>query len=159
MHEGQIAQNVAEISVEETETLTGDVVSMQIEENETITEQPGAGQNQTKQERSQTIQEFRIGSDDYGFYLNGQKITSLVVNKGNLIKITLVFDPKNIYYSDVNGQGLDVETVPNVFTIKYRKAQGQEEHNVEFSTQESFKVTSYWPNSEVKKADLFVNVV
>ncbi|MBI4440312.1 hypothetical protein HY638_05045 [Candidatus Woesearchaeota archaeon] len=89
--------------------------------------------------------EFTILADDTEF--SPEKIT---VSKGDKVKITFNFNDGKIYYG-----GLDIKS--DYFTVNYAKSEPNSK-TVEFTTENSFTFTSYWPSSGVRKADGRVEV-
>jgi len=92
------------------------------------------------------LQNFRIEADDYGFYPSN----SLVVPKGTRVQIVFVVRKTNVYYG-----GLDFR-FPTFKTPTYKP--GDESQAVEFMADEPFVITSYWPASGIRKADLKIEV-
>ena len=94
----------------------------------------------------QSINEFTVEADDNGFYPN-----KLQAKVGDKLKINFKFRDNAIYFA-----GLDVKgPFP---TIQY-KLKGEQPLTAEFTMKDETKITSYWPSSGVKKADLIVEVV
>ncbi len=89
--------------------------------------------------------EFTVDADDKGFYPN-----RLQAKIGDLIKINFKFKDESIYYG-----GLDVKGPFEI--VKYR-LKGEQPIAREFSLKEEAKITSYWPSTGVKKADLIIEV-
>ena len=89
--------------------------------------------------------EFTVEADDHGFYPN--KIQAKI---GDTVKINFKFNDDSIYYG-----GLDVKGPFQI--IKYR-LKGTQPMTAEFVMNEGSKITSYWPSSGVRKADLIVEV-
>ena len=90
--------------------------------------------------------EFTVEADDKGFYPD--RIQAKI---GDKVKINFKFRDDSIYFA-----GLDVKgPFP---TIQY-KLKSQQPVAAEFTMKEETKITSYWPSSGVKKADLIVEVV
>ncbi|MBI2557878.1 hypothetical protein HYW20_01020 [Candidatus Woesearchaeota archaeon] len=95
--------------------------------------------------QQQGIAEFTVEADDNGFYPS-----TLKAKIGDKVKINFKFRDDSIYYA-----GLDVKgPFP---TIQY-KLKGQQPVTAEFAMKEETKITSYWPASGVRKADLIVGV-
>lgn len=88
---------------------------------------------------------FKIEADDSGFYPQN----SLTVPKGAKVNLTFVIRKENVYYG-----GLDFRS--SKFRTAAAKPGGST--NVEFVADESFKVTSYWPLTDTRKADLQIEV-
>lgn len=89
--------------------------------------------------------EFAIEADDIAFY----PPTPITVAKNTLVTITFVVRSTNIYYG-----GLDFRSPK--FNTEPIKPGGSTV--VQFTADTSFTITSYWPASGVKKADLKVEV-
>ena len=101
-----------------------------------------AKQNETNIEG---IGEYTVDVDDHGFYPN-----KIQAKAGDKVKINFKFRDDSIYYA-----GLDVKgPFP---TIQY-KLHGQQPLTAEFTMKGETKITSYWPSTGVKKADLIVEV-
>ena len=96
-----------------------------------IIQQPGA-------------EEFSVESDDFGFYPN-----SLTARINDTIIINFRFRNATMYFAGIDIQG----PFP---TVKYRHGDRQP-IRAEFVMKEDTKITSYWPSTGIKKADLIVN--
>ena len=91
------------------------------------------------------VEEFAVESDDYGFYPD-----NLSARINDIVRINFRFRDGTIYYG-----GLDVKgPFP---TVSYRHGDKQP-ILAEFIMKEDTKITSYWPSTGVRKADLMVNV-
>lgn len=89
--------------------------------------------------------EIRLEADDNGFYPSG----NISVSKGSIVKLAFVVRTINVYYGGLDFRSLKFKTEsvkPGGSTI------------VEFTADESFTITSYWPASGVRKADLRVEI-
>ncbi len=96
-----------------------------------------------------TVKEFSIEADDYGFYLNSQKISSVSVNKEEVVKITFQVKKEQVYYNglDFRGCGQDTpDTKPGAFV------------DIQFTVDSTCTITAYWPASDVAKASLQIIV-
>lgn len=93
------------------------------------------------------LRTFTIEADDSGFYPSGK----INVNKGDRVKITFVVKTTNTYFG-----GLDFRSIVwgDTGTVK-----PGESKTVEFTADNTFTFTSYWPISSVKKSDGQVVVV
>ncbi len=89
---------------------------------------------------------FTITADDHMF-----DPSSISVKKGDKVKLTFSFNDPEIYYG-----GLDVKS--EYFTITYRKSDNEESKMVEFTADDSFTFTSYWPATNAIKATGKVDV-
>lgn len=91
------------------------------------------------------VTEFRIEADDYGFYPSN----TLNVTGGAKVKIIFSVKTTGVYYG-----GLDFRS------SKFATAAAKpgETATVEFTADEPFTITSYWPLSGAKKADMKVEV-
>jgi hypothetical protein len=85
-----------------------------------------------------------VGADDNMF-----DPPVISVDEGDAVRLTFNVDSNRVYFG-----GLDFRS-PEFNTGKVLPG---ESTTVEFTAQESFTVTSYWPSSGVKKADLSVVV-
>ncbi len=92
---------------------------------------------------------YKLEADDFGFYLGGSQIKSIVVGRGADVVISFYVHEKNVYYG-----GLDFRSVK--FKTETVKPGGQTA--VTFLADASFTITSYWPLSGTAKADLRVEV-
>ena len=98
-----------------------------------------------KIEQQQGMAKFTVEADDNGFYPN--KIQAKI---GDKVMIHFKFRDNSIYFA-----GLDVKGPFS--TIKY-KLKGEQPITAEFTMKDETKITSYWPSSGVRKADLIVEV-
>ena len=89
--------------------------------------------------------EFSAEADDYGFYPG-----NFSAKLNDKIKINFKFRDDKIYYG-----GLDIKGPFDA--VKYRHGNTQP-MIAEFVLNDNTKITSYWPASGVRKADLMVNV-
>lgn len=87
---------------------------------------------------STAVREFKIEADDSGFYPE----PSIRVKKGSKVKLTFFVRSTNVYFG-----GLEMKS--NVFKTGTIKPGGSA--SVEFTANESFEFTSWWPLSNVKK--------
>lgn len=109
----------------------------------TINVESGYTPPQEKQEEN--IKEYEVEADDNDFYPN-----KLKAKIGDKVIIHFKFRDNSIYFA-----GLDVKgPFP---TIEY-KLKGEQPVTAEFIMKDETKITSYWPSSGVRKADLAVEV-
>ena len=87
---------------------------------------------------------INVESDDFGFYPN-----SLTARINDTIIINFRFRNATMYFAGIDIQG----PFP---TVKYRHGDRQP-IRAEFVMKEDTKITSYWPSTGIKKADLIVN--
>ena len=116
-------------------------------QNAPVVNQPENNQQEIKvNEPTQVTQvkEFTIEADDLGLYPS-----TLTVNKGDIVKITFKVRNEKVYYG-----GLDFRS--NVFNTG--KILPGSTGNVEFTAQNTFTYTSYWPASNREKATGIINV-
>ncbi|MEM5805531.1 MAG: DUF5667 domain-containing protein [Candidatus Aenigmatarchaeota archaeon] len=90
-----------------------------------------------------------IEADDYGFYINNQKINNLLVKPGEEVIIIFKVRETGVYYG-----GLDFRSD----YFKTESVKPGDETKVSFNSANSFTITSYWPASNVMKANLNVVV-
>lgn len=109
----------------------------------------GEAMTTTKTATVQAGREFTIEADDFGFYINGSKITSIRVAKNENVKITFDVIKERVYFG-----GLDFRS-PKFDTGKVNPGSSK---TVNFISDSDFTITSYWPASNQKKADLKVSV-
>lgn len=93
-------------------------------------------------------QSYAIEADDNGFYLGGENLDILDVNKG---EVEIVFNvlSKSTYFGglDFRGCGKESQQVNPGGSVK-----------LEYNFQENCTITSYWPASGVKKDSLEIKV-
>lgn len=94
--------------------------------------------------RQPGVEEFAVESDDFGFYPN-----NLMARINDTVIINFRFRNATMYFAGIDIQG----PFP---TVKYRHGDKQP-IKAEFVMKEDTKITSYWPSTGVKKADLMVN--
>jgi len=94
------------------------------------------------------VQEYNIKADDFGFYINGNKINDLNLNKG-AIRIVFMIDNVRVYYGGLDFRGCRVDSV-----------MGNPGDSVifDFEASENCIISSYWPESNVLKDRLNVIV-
>ena len=90
------------------------------------------------------VEEFDVESDDFGFYPN-----SLMARINDRVIINFRFRNATMYFAGIDIQG----PFP---TVKYRHGDKQP-IKAEFVMKDDTKMTSYWPSTGIKKADLRVN--
>lgn len=88
---------------------------------------------------------LKIEADDNGFYPQN----SLTVSKGSKVSLTFVVRKEGVYYG-----GLDFRS--SKFKTETVKPGGST--SVEFTADESFRITSYWPLTDTRKADLQIEI-
>jgi hypothetical protein len=104
---------------------------------------------QTQMQQTQSVQEYTLGADDYGFYLTDNKITSLSVSTGNPLKLTFDVNPTNVYYGGLQIKGCGQDTgkiVPGGTAV------------IEFTPTANCRITSYWPASGVVKSNIDLKI-
>lgn len=96
-----------------------------------------------------STQEFTMETDDSGYYMNGQKITSISATRGNIVKITFNLRTQGIYPAgaEYRGCGTQSPSAPPEGTT-----------SMQFTTSSSCTITAYWPASGVAKASMQVIV-
>jgi len=99
---------------------------------------------QTPTNQTQTLTEAKVEADDYGFYPS-----SLEFTKGAKVKLYIYVKSNNVYYGGLDFRSEKFKTEP----IK----PGQKTE-FEFIADKDFIIESYWPLSNVKKAELKVVV-
>ncbi len=97
------------------------------------------------QETTPPVKQVVIEADDKGFYPG----TAINLKKGEKAYIEFIVRNQSVYYG-----GLQVKSI-YFDTGKVNKG---EKATVDFTAYDSFTITSYWPASGVKKADLEVVV-
>ena len=86
------------------------------------------------------VHQFSLEADDYGFYPNPE----IIVDKGANVELTFKVRTSNVYYG-----GLDFRSSK----FKTESVKPGETVTVQFTADESFTFTSYWPLSGVFKAN------
>ncbi|MBI3335107.1 MAG: hypothetical protein HY001_01240 [Candidatus Portnoybacteria bacterium] len=109
------------------------------------TSEPKPAQEVTPAPPAPALTQLKAEADDKGFY----PTDTLSVPKGARVKLTFFVRSEGVYYG-----GLDFRS--EKFTTASVKPGGST--TVEFSADNSFIITSYWPASGVKKADLKIEV-
>ncbi len=97
------------------------------------------------QEATPQIKQFVIETDDDAFYPAGP----ITVKKGERVYIDFIARKENIYYGGIQVKSKYFDT---------GKINKGEKASVDFVAFDSFTITSYWPASGVRKADLNVIV-
>lgn len=92
---------------------------------------------------------FNLIADDAGFYYDELPINRIGVEKGAVVNITFKVFAHRVYYG-----GLDFRSdhFPTTAALPGQSA------TVTFTADKSFIITSYWPSSGVRKADISVQV-
>lgn len=88
---------------------------------------------------------FKIEADDNGFYPQN----SLTVAKGAKVNLIFLVRKEGVYYG-----GLDFRS--SKFKTETVKPGGST--SVEFTADESFRISSYWPLTDTRKADLQIEI-
>jgi hypothetical protein len=93
-------------------------------------------------------QAFTIEADDSGFYIDGQSVSTIDVNKGDVLIVFMVRST-GVYHSGLDFRGCGAESggTPPGGSADFT-----------FSTVESCGITSYWPSTGVAKKTLNVRV-
>jgi hypothetical protein len=99
---------------------------------------------QTPTIQAQTLTEAKVEADDYGFYPS-----SLEFTRGAKVKLYLFVRSSNVYYGGLDFRSEKFKTEPT--------KPGQKTE-VEFIADKDFIIESYWPLSNVKKAELKIIV-
>jgi hypothetical protein len=99
---------------------------------------------QTPTIQAQALTEAKVEADDYGFYPS-----SLEFTKGSKVNLYLYVKSNNVYYG-----GLDFRSEK----FKTEAIKPGQKAEVEFIADKDFIVESYWPLSNVKKAELKIIV-
>jgi len=96
------------------------------------------------------IEEFMIDADDNGFYRNEQRLSSIVVEKGNRVEITFNVLSEGVYFGGLDFTGCGHDT---------GKVNPGDSAVMEFVAEDTCTVTSFWPSSGVVKDRMQVVVV
>jgi hypothetical protein len=99
---------------------------------------------QTPTTQTQSLTEAKVEADDYGFYPS-----SLEFTKGAKVKLYLYVKQNNVYYGGLDFRSEKFKTEP---------VKPGQKAEVEFIADKDFIIESYWPLSNVKKAELKVVV-
>ena len=96
-----------------------------------------------------TLQEITLETDDNGYYLNGQKLASIPVVNGNVVKITFNLRTQGVYSAGAEYRGCDTSSpsAPPGGTT-----------SLQFTASSSCTITAFWPASGVAKASLQIVV-
>lgn len=86
------------------------------------------------------VKEFQISADEKRF-----SPATIQISEGDKVRITFNFNDEDIYYG-----GLDIRS--NYFNVQYRKNEPQKSKTIEFTAEETFTYTGYWPSSNNRKA-------
>ena len=107
-------------------------------------------ETQTTDTQEPTTYSFSILADDNGFYIDGSEVSEISVEQNGEVTITFEVDPDETYYGglDFRSNKFDSPDVPP-----------GETWSVTFIADNEFTITSYWPSSNVKKADLRVSFI
>jgi hypothetical protein len=101
---------------------------------------------------SATVKEIRVNADDNGFYtVDGDEVTSINAKFGERLRITFKTLTTNVYYSGLTYRSEE-------YDFDTGKVSPGKETEVEITVYESGEIKSYWPDSNVLKATLKVNV-
>ncbi len=90
---------------------------------------------------------FLIDADDFGFYLNANRVDAISVKKNSKVNIKFTVRNDRVYYG-----GLDFRS-PKFTTAQVRPGGSAE---VEFIADSAFTISAYWPISSVLKETLKV---
>jgi hypothetical protein len=99
---------------------------------------------QTPTTQTQSLTEAKVEADDYGFYPS-----SLEFTKGAKVKLYLYVKSSNVYYGGLDFRSEKFKTEP---------VKPGQKTEVEFIADKDFIIESYWPLSNVKKAELKIIV-
>ena len=99
---------------------------------------------QTPTIQAQALTEAKVEADDYGFYPS-----SLEFTKGAKVKLYLYVRSSNVYYGGLDFRSEKFKTEP---------VKPGQKTKVEFIADKDFIIESYWPLSNVKKAELKIIV-
>jgi hypothetical protein len=99
---------------------------------------------QTPTTQIQSLTEAKVEADDYGFYPSILEFT-----KGAKVKLYLYVKSNNVYYGGLDFRSEKFKTEP---------VKPGQKTEVEFIADKDFIIESYWPLSNVKKAELKVVV-
>ncbi len=95
------------------------------------------------------IKELLIEADDSGFYINDEEVTFIKLNRGDDARITFQIRSQGVYFGGLDFRGCGQQAVAG---------KPGESVKMNFMAEETCRITSYWPSSGVKKADLDVLV-
>jgi hypothetical protein len=99
---------------------------------------------QTPTTQTQSLTEAKVEADDYGFYPS-----SLEFTKGAKVKLYLYVKSSNVYYGGLDFRSEEFKTEP---------VKPGQKTEVEFIADKDFIIESYWPLSNIKKAELKIIV-
>lgn len=110
----------------------------------------GEGTTQIEPQPEQiSIKEFNIEADDSGFYINSEDVSSISVNREDIVKILFDVKSQGVYYGGLDFKGCGQQTL--------RVSPGSSAR-VQFTAQDDCVITSYWPSSGTIKDNLQVLV-
>ncbi|MBI4059685.1 hypothetical protein HY406_01320 [Candidatus Giovannonibacteria bacterium] len=98
-----------------------------------------------RESRGRAEVEFKVEADDAGFYPAG----AITAARGSKVRLRLIVKTERVYFG-----GLDFRSDK----FKTGSVKPGEDTTVEFTADDSFVISSYWPLSGVKKAELRVEV-
>lgn len=116
-----------------------------LEEPTAIKPAPTTAAEPTPTTVAPVLMELKVEADDNGFYPS----EAIAVAKGSKVKLHFIVRSTNVYFG-----GLDFRS-PKFKTDSVKPGGSTA---AEFTADESFVITSYWPASGVRKADLKVEV-
>lgn len=96
-----------------------------------------------------TSKQFTILADDYGFYMGGQPVSYVNVNRGDSVSITFQVNTMNVYHAGLDFRGCGQTssgTVPGSSTT------------MQFTAMSTCGITAYWPSTSTAKKTLSVAV-
>lgn len=97
----------------------------------------------------QKTQQFTIEADDYGYYIDGEEIRDIEITKDMRGEITFNVRLRDVYFGGLDFRSANFET---------QNAKPGRTITIPFTAEKSFTITSYWPSSNRRKADLDVIV-
>ncbi len=106
---------------------------------------------ETEPENETEETEIELESTDDSFYRRGNQVSSITVPEGP-VEIEFHANERNTYAG-----GVEYHSSPEVFEVAGPIAPG-EDISVEFDAEEDFIIESYWPQDDVYKTEVAVNV-
>ena len=106
-------------------------------------------QTPTTQQTTPMTKEFSFEVDDNGYYVNGQKMTTISVSKDDIVKINFQVRTTNVYSGGLEMRGCGQATggIPP-----------GKEGSLQFTASSSCTITGYWPSTNIAKSSLQVSV-
>ncbi len=145
MQTNQTDQSTKNTEEDTTQNQTSETDNQVNESNTSDTNQNDTQSDTTKEDSVS----YSILADDNGFYIDGSEITSIDVSSDSEVTITFEVSTESTYYGglDFRSENFNSPDVPP-----------GETWTTTFMADSDFTIKSYWPSSNVKKAEIDVNI-